>query len=766
VVVFGIDGADAEVFERLRSAGRLSHFDALAKRGSYARLATTNPAQSPVSWAAFSTGSNPGKTGIFDFLRRDPDAPGRIELSLARKTTGPGPLAPWQRALFPFLLGAAGGLLAFALVSLLLRPFRAVPDRGRRIAGIALGLAAAVLSGVALHRFLRWIPDEVPKAVTNRGGTPLWVALGEAGVPTLAIEAPVSFPADRARNLEILTGLGTPDVQGHWGFYSVFTEDSKEPVVPETGGFVDALAFDASGTALSRVYGPQSLTLAREEKDAIGKQASLARRIWEMKVGVPTSKRFEERVAEHASRATQVTCVLEIRKDAAARTATVRVGSGGPRPILDLPLPTTAPAPAAALPAPGDASVRWSEPVALKEHAWSDYVPFEFAMNPAITVKGIGKFWLESAGAEGKPFRLVLTPVSFDPRDVPEIVDVCWPRTVAPSLASQAGLYSLVGWPCLTNPVKDSMLTDEAFLAHVKTVTEERRRKLQAALARQDWRFLFVMFSEVDRIQHAFWRHVDPKSPMYDAVAAKTYGPAIDESYVAMDGVLGEIQAAVGEDAAVLVLSDHGFAPFRRGVNLNTWLIRHGLQAGRVDQDLNVNQIFSGQGFFQGVDWSRTRAYALGLGDIFLNLKGREREGCVAPEQADAVAAEIRGGLLALRDTDGTRVVHEVYLGKDLYSGPAVRRYAPDLVVGFEKGYRVSWQTCLGGGGSEVLEDNRFPWSGDHCSVDPSLVPGILVSSTPLRGDGASVMDVAPTVLDLFGVQPPPEWDGKSLLPR
>ncbi len=766
VVVLGIDGADAEVFEGLRAAGRLPHFDAVAKRGCYGRLATTNPAQSPVAWAAFSTGSNPGKTNIYDFLRRDPQNPGKIEISLATKITVDGPLAPWLRGLLPFCAGAVLGLLAFLLVVLLLRLSKAIPDLGRKLAGTLLGLVAAVAAGIACRGYLRWIPEEVPKAVTNRGGTPLWTVLGEAGVPTVALEAPISFPADRARNLELLAGLGTPDVQGTWGFYTVFTDDGKEPVVPETGGLVDALAFDAGGVALSRVYGPPDITLTGAERTRIDGEAGLARRIWEMKVGVPSAKRFEERVAEHASRAKQASCVLEVRRDGAARTATLRVGSGGPRPILDLPLPKAGPAPAAAIPGPGDAPVRWGDPVVVEERAWSGYVPFEFSMNPAVRVRGIGRFWLESAGGDGRPFRLVLTPVSFDPRDVPEVAEVSWPRGFAPSLASKAGVYSLVGWPCLTNPVKDSMLSDEAFLQHARSILEERRRKLGTALTRDDWRFLFVMFAEVDRIQHAFWRHLDPKHPLHDPEAAKRYGPAIAESYVAMDGVLGEILKACGEDTAVLVMSDHGFAPFRRGVNLNTWLAREGFQAGEVGGGLNVGQVFTGGRFFQGVDWAGTKAYAVGLGEIFLNLKGREKQGSVDRSDADAVCAEVRRKLLSLHDDDGAKVVHEVYLGKDLYSGPTTRLHAPDLVVGFERGYRVSWQTCLGGGSAQVLEDNRLPWSGDHCSVDPSLVPGILLSTVPLRTGGAGVMDVAPTVLDLLGVKPPAEWDGMSLLLR
>jgi predicted AlkP superfamily phosphohydrolase/phosphomutase len=436
--------------------------------------------------------------------------------------------------------------------------------------------------------------------------------------------------------------------------------------------------------------------------------------------------------------------------------------------VLDIDMPVTGAGPAAALPAPGDPSVRWGEPVVLQEGAWSPYVPFDFEMDRllGIRVKGIGKFWLESAGGGGKAFRLLLAPISFDPRDVPEVAEVSWPREFAPSLAAKAGLYSLVGWPCLTNPVKDGVLSDAAFVAQVREVLAERRAKFREVLGRGDWRMLFAMFSEVDRVQHALWRHVDPKSPLHDPAAAKVYAPAVEEFYVAMDGVLGEMLAAARPGDAVIVMSDHGFASFNRGVHLNTWLRREGFLAGEFGDARGVNQIFTGRDMFERTDWARTKAYAIGLGGIYLNRKGREKDGSVAPEEADAVMAEIRKRLLALRDGDGSRVVREVYLGKDLYSGPAVERYAPDMVVGFEKGYRVSWQSTLGGGGAEVIEDNAFPWSGDHCSVDPSLVPGILLSTERLRTEKASVIDVAPTILDLLGVPAPPDWDGRSLIVR
>src|SRR5688572_10604653 len=368
VVVLGIDGADAAVFEDLMARGRMPRMRALAEKGCYGRLATTNPAQSPVSWASFSTASNPGKTGIYDFLRRDPEVPGKIEIALGTRTWTDGPLGTGLRVGIPLLAGLAVGLVLWGILSLL-------TGRRRKLPVAVAALVAVAAAAAWAHGLLSMVPRRLPRAVTNRLGVPLWSILGEAGIPSVALEAPISFPADRARNLRLLSGLGTPDVQATWGFYSVFTEDAREVVVPETGGFVDAVAFDAAGTARSRVYGPPDITLVddgepTERWKAVDREAAMARNVWEMKVGVPTAKRFEERVWQHAEKAVQASCVLEIRRDAAARTATIRIGSGGPKPILDLPLPVKGPAPAAALPDPGDPSVRWGEAVVVKERSW------------------------------------------------------------------------------------------------------------------------------------------------------------------------------------------------------------------------------------------------------------------------------------------------------------------------------------------------------------------------------------------------------------
>jgi predicted AlkP superfamily phosphohydrolase/phosphomutase len=288
-----------------------------------------------------------------------------------------------------------------------------------------------------------------------------------------------------------------------------------------------------------------------------------------------------------------------------------------------------------------------------------------------------------------------------------------------------------------------------------------------AQIARNDWDCLFAMFSEPDRVQHALYRHVDPKSPRHDPSQAAEFGPEIDRAYVEMDRLVGEVVKAVPEGTRIVVASDHGFAPFRRGVNLNNFLCSVRMQSRRGDAGAEfIDKLRGGTGrFFTDVDWSSTKAYAWGLGNLNLNLAGRETQGSVQAAEADAVLTQIETALLALRDADGTKVVRRVYRGKDVYRGARVAE-APDLVVGFEKGYRVSWQCSLGAVDDDVIIDNKLRWSGDHCSVDPELCAGILFASVPFDGAGKpQIVDIAPSILALFGLDFPGA-EGRPLFGR
>jgi predicted AlkP superfamily phosphohydrolase/phosphomutase len=212
----------------------------------------------------------------------------------------------------------------------------------------------------------------------------------------------------------------------------------------------------------------------------------------------------------------------------------------------------------------------------------------------------------------------------------------------------------------------------------------------------------------------------------------------------------------IDENTMLIVMSDHGFQPFTRGVNLNSWLYRNGYLVLKDGEQ-------SGE-YFCGVDWDRTKAYTFGLGGLYINKKGREGKGIVKPgRETQQLKEELVQKLRGLKDEDkGNVAIKEVYETVTLYSGPYLEN-GPDLIVGFNKGYRTSWDAAIGKMNNKIFEDNIKKWSGDHC-IDPGFVPGVFFSNRKLEAKQASIIDIAPTVLKLFGIYKPAYMEGKPLI--
>ena len=286
-----------------------------------------------------------------------------------------------------------------------------------------------------------------------------------------------------------------------------------------------------------------------------------------------------------------------------------------------------------------------------------------------------------------------------------------------------------------------------------------RERMLQYELERLQEGFLFCLFDTPDRIQHMFWRFREPSHPANSGEDPTPFREVIEEQYRAYDGIVGRALARIEPEALVMVLSDHGFSSFQRGFHINTWLHDQGLLGLKP----GVRPGPDAGEFFRGVDWSRTQAYALGIGSVYLNLKGREEQGVVGPEEAAALAARIAAALQGAADAArGTVAVRGASTRAQAYAGPYASE-SPDLVVRFAPGYRASWTTALGGVPEGQFEDNVKKWGGDHI-IDPSLVPGVLFLSRPFRAEGAALIDLAPTILAAFGIPPGPQMEGTSLL--
>lgn len=385
---------------------------------------------------------------------------------------------------------------------------------------------------------------------------------------------------------------------------------------------------------------------------------------------------------------------------------------------------------------------------------WSDWFEMSFPLTPFTTVHGIGRFYLDSLSPE---LNLYLSPIQADPRR--PALPIASPPAFAAQISRTAGLYKTLGWQLDTWAVNEGYLPEKAFLADAFASLRQEERIALSLLEQKNADYILFFFDGLDRLQHMFWRYLDRRHPFHPAKAPPALQKAIEEYYAELDRIVGALRAHIGENTLLLVFSDHGFVSYRRSFNLNTWLRRNGYQALQ-DESANAKKAF-----LTGVDWQRTRAYSLGMGGVYINLAGRERDGIVAPgREYEALRRELADKLMQFTDpASGAPVVSRVALREDIYAGAEVAQ-APDLVVGLEKGYRISQKSSLGGIEQEICSDNLRRWSGDHATVDPALVPGVLLANHRLpEGVRPSLLDLAPTILGWLEVSVPARLEGQSL---
>ena len=399
---------------------------------------------------------------------------------------------------------------------------------------------------------------------------------------------------------------------------------------------------------------------------------------------------------------------------------------------------------------------------------WSGWVPISFPFNSLIELAGMGRFHLISLEPE---VRLYLSPVQFDPENLPPIVDITTPAGFVDELTHDHGRFKTMGWAIDTWSISEGTIDEDVFLEDVEFTVAKFEEMLLERLERSDeWDVLIHYFEFTDRVQHMMWRYFDTEHPMYDAEAAARYGGSILDAYKRMDGIVGRVMEASPPGTNLFVVSDHGFQSFRWGMNYNTWLVENGYMTliGQDTEGKNLDDLFGQGEFFTNVDWSRTKAYSLGLGQMYVNLAGREAEGIVQPgEEYRALVAELKEKLEGFVDpATGLNPVAHVFTRDEAY-GTYDPELIPDMIVSNSAGYRVGWQDSLGAVSGQVIEINDRAWSGDHCSVYPPLVNGILFSNLPLAPSGEEnpyMADLMPTILDLYGVEPPDRLDGESLL--
>jgi len=397
----------------------------------------------------------------------------------------------------------------------------------------------------------------------------------------------------------------------------------------------------------------------------------------------------------------------------------------------------------------------------LAEGEWSDWIPIEFAtgfpgstalnaVGAPTSIHGMVRLYLKQVHPD---LELYVSAINIDPSNPANPIST--PVDFSHELATRHGRFCTIGIPEDTKSLSHQALSEAEFLEQTGSVEEERAAQFRHALSEFKRGCLFFYFGATDLVQHMFWRDRDERHPGRVPEQAAEFHGVVADTYIKTDKLVGEALDALNPNDTLIVFSDHGFTSFRRGFNLNTWLEQSGyLRLSTKGRRKKVEKQ-------SGVDWSRTRAYGLGMNALYVNMQGREKYGTVERKAANGLLENIREELLKVRDEDGTAVIERVDLVEEIYPG-ADRNLAPDMFIGYNDGYRASWDTILGDMPRTLLQDNMDRWSGTHL-IAAEQVPGMLFTSRPVLVDDASISDIAPSILDLFGIDTPRQMTGKSL---
>jgi predicted AlkP superfamily phosphohydrolase/phosphomutase len=378
-----------------------------------------------------------------------------------------------------------------------------------------------------------------------------------------------------------------------------------------------------------------------------------------------------------------------------------------------------------------------NESFSLKEGCWSDWIHMDFKVGFMRQVRGMCRFYLDSVEPN---FNLYVTPINISCQK--QTMPISFPLGFAKKLAAAIGNYSTLGLAEDANALNDQVIGELAFLSSCDLIMRERESLFFHALQEFHEGILACVFDTPDRMQHMFWRYIDPDHPLYSEPEAQAFGEVIPDIYRRMDGILGRTLERIEGDTLMLVCSDHGFTSFRWSVHLNTWLIQNGFMALREGHT-------ESRALFQDIDWSKTSAFALGLNSIFFNLKGREQQGTIEADVLPLVREELVRKLSSWSH-HGKPLIKAINFPIKP-SGHGISHHSPDLIVGYDDGYRTSWQTAVGGAPEgEVIEANLDKWSGDHC-CDPAIVPAIFLTNERNLLTKPHVKDICPAILDYLG---------------
>ena len=624
MLVLGFDGMDPGIVNRLMGQGQLPNMQRLGERGTFTMMRSTIPPQSPVAWGSFISGADPGVFGIFDFLHRDP------------------------KTYFPMFSQSA-----------------TLPSR------------------MMLKLGQYQIPLKPGKVVLQREGRAFWDYLEERDIPATILKLPTNYPPS-ASGQRTLSGMGTPDILGTYGIYTLYTSDENESQHERSPNNIYYAYIDENNVMEGQIEGPKN-DLVKNGENVI----------------VP----------------------FKVYVDNRHKTARIDIQG---------------------------------QEILIAEKEYSDWVEITFSLiSNLASITGMVKFYLMEMGEK---FRLYISPTHISPRD--PAVPISTPSGYSRELAEHVGLYHTIGLPADTKALSQGTFAMENFIAQSLSVFDESCRMYDSELQRfqrQKEGLLFFYFSSLDQGQHMFWALNDKEHPYYHPEESRKFAYITDDMYRKFDRILGRTLKNIDPAVPLLVMSDHGFGPFRRSVNINTWLQREGylkLNSAEINEDVSI---------LEYADWPASKAYALGLNGLYLNMKGREKEGMVSPTERRKLLEEIKGKLEMLADPkNGQKVISCAYISEDNFSEDFIVR-APDIILGFDRGYRISDESALGSLSRDVVSDNLNWWSGDHC-VDPRKVPASFISSFKIHKRVPDIQDVAPTILKYFGIATPAAMTGKALI--
>ena len=698
VIIIGVDGGDGRTVEGFMADGILPNMSRLRDMGEFSRLGTSLPAESPPAWASLNTGRNPAETGVPGFVRNtrvgNLPSPGVGHFINESGNIEDFPSAPAVSTGDPMMWQIIIGVGAFLAFLVLLKLVLKMNTAAALLISVVLGAVGAVAGGKSNAYF----PESYPRLTNPLKVQNFWDIAGEAGIEAVILDSAQSFDTESPETVfdRVPEGVTT----GTAG--KIYRMDWKNDVIR------------------TKYYGPRNFGLEQELK---GKIKALDDRMNDATLGYKESKAIRKELRPEKDALAKELAENHDIKYGIAHDLVVK--PKGDKYEISI----------------GDKT----QTLAVGD--WSEFYELTFEINPFLKVHGITRAKLVSAEPH---FELFINTLDIDPAAPPFWQEVTSPASYSRELAS-GNSFETYGWACMTMPFKDGKITPELLLEDIEFTFKWREKMTMEQLARDDWQLFMSIFSTPDRVQHMLYQFYDKGHPMYDEEQANRetvffgetikLSEAIPAIFKQVDRVVGRVLDEVFEEGDVMLMcADHGFQTFRYQVNLNNMLEEIGfltVKDGAKTSDASSPSRYA--------DWEKTRAYSLGLGFVYLNLRGREKYGIVEPADVQATLDELKAAMLAWRDpATGEPVIEEVYT-----TGGKIRldSSADGAIVG------------------PVVEDNDSPWSGGHPSVAEKHVRGLFFSSIPveLPEDGPNLLHISPTVLSLLGVPIPAEMDVQPL---